>query len=565
MDENIPLNDFPEPVEKASNTPSSTGAKGGTLPSAPKKGPGRPKGGRKELAEIGYSGLIQYNGFVFEEFLKPLQGRRGMKIYREMADNDAVISAMLFAIERIILQASWQVVAGGSAQVDMDAGNFVVSCMRDMSHTWEDFISELSTMLKYGFAPFEIVYKVRKGPDMSPQSEENDGRVGWRKFALRSQETVWQWEFDEEGGVQGLWQQGPPNWERVFIPMEKLLLFRARIEKNNPEGRSILRGAYRSWYFKKTFEELEGIGVERDLVGLPVLTPPEDFDLDDSDNDETREWAQELVTHIHRDEQEGVLLPPGWKLELLGAPGQKQFDVDVIINRLDKRIAMSVLAQFMLLGMEKNGSYALSENQSDLFMLSIIGWMNSITEVINRYAIPRLFQLNPEFRSKGMKKLPKVQPVRVTPPDLTELSNFLFKLARVGLVTPDEQMASDLRRMALLVETPNDREVRVIDPASKPTPIKIAQPANMGPSGAIGDKADSTAGGAVTKAELVEILKEWSASHQAQPLNVTFDPPDVTVNVSQPDVTVNMEKAEEIGNLTVKRDDDGNITQIIKE
>ncbi len=464
------------------------------------RGPGRPKGPKKEFSEIGYSGLNHYQGFVQEEFLNPLKGQRGMKTYREMAENDAVVSAMLFAIERIILQASWQVVAGGEDKQDEDAGNFLVSCMSDMSHTWEDFVSEMTSMLKYGFAPFEIIYKVRRGDNLTAQnstSNEDDGRIGWRKFALRGQETVFQWKIDDTGGIQGLYQLGPPKWQQVFIPIEKLLLFRARIEKNNPEGRSILRGAYRSWFFKKTFEELEGIGVERDLVGLPILTPPEEFDLDDSENEDVKEWAKEVISHIHRDEQEGLLLPPGWKFDLIGAPGKRQFDVDVIINRYDKRIAMSVLAQFMLLGMEKSGSYALSENQGDMFMLSIIGWMNSVTEVINRYAIPRLFALNPEFKS--LKRLPRVQPVRITPPDLAELSNFLFKLARVGLVQPDEQMSASLRRMALLVESPRDRDIRVVSPNEKPTPIVIQQPANMGPGGAVGDKTGNTAGGAAPK------------------------------------------------------------------
>ena len=52
--------------------------------------------------------------------------------------------------------------------------------------------------------------------------------------------------------------------------MEKCLLFRTQTHKNNPEGRSILRNAYRSWYFKKRIEEIEGVGIERDLAGIPI-------------------------------------------------------------------------------------------------------------------------------------------------------------------------------------------------------------------------------------------------------------------------------------------------------
>ena len=65
-------------------------------------------------------------------------------------------------------------------------------------------------------------------------------------------------------------QLAPPSYKQVVIPMEKCLLFRTQTHKNNPEGRSILRNAYRSWYFKKRIEEIEGVGIERDLAGNSI-------------------------------------------------------------------------------------------------------------------------------------------------------------------------------------------------------------------------------------------------------------------------------------------------------
>lgn len=52
--------------------------------------------------EIGRIGQKRYGGFFYEEFLKELQGRKGVETYREMADNDDVIGAILFAIEMLI-------------------------------------------------------------------------------------------------------------------------------------------------------------------------------------------------------------------------------------------------------------------------------------------------------------------------------------------------------------------------------------------------------------------------------------------------------------------------------
>jgi hypothetical protein len=50
-------------------------------------------------------------------------------------------------------------------------------------------------------------------------------------------------------------QMAPPRYQTTVIPIEKSLLFRTSIAKGNPEGVSLLRTAYRSWYFKKRLEE----------------------------------------------------------------------------------------------------------------------------------------------------------------------------------------------------------------------------------------------------------------------------------------------------------------------
>ena len=64
-------------------------------------------------------------------------------------------------------------------------------------------------MLPYGWAYLELVYKQRGGDTDSPESRSRyaDGRIGWRKWSIRSQETRERWEFGETGGIQGMWQR----------------------------------------------------------------------------------------------------------------------------------------------------------------------------------------------------------------------------------------------------------------------------------------------------------------------------------------------------------------------
>ena len=115
-----------------------------------------------KFQEYGKTGLYRYNtGWIYEEFLPELRGRKGIEAYKEMSENDDVIGAILFATEMLMRQAEWSIQEAGPSQVDLDAAEFVQSCMDDMEETWSDFISEVLSFLTYGWSYHEIVYKRR--------------------------------------------------------------------------------------------------------------------------------------------------------------------------------------------------------------------------------------------------------------------------------------------------------------------------------------------------------------------------------------------------------------------
>ena len=227
-----------------------------------------------KFTEIGRMGQKRYGGFFQEEFLRELQGRKGIQIYREMADNDDVIGAILYAVEMLIRQVTWDVRPAGSGEKDTEVAEFVLSCMHDMSDTWTDTISEILSFLTFGWSAHELVYKRRAGKSADPRlnSKYTDGLIGWQKLPIRSQETLYEWHYDEKDNLLGMVQMPPPDYRLIEIPVEKLLLFRTKSRKGSPEGRSILRNAYRDWYFKRRIQEIEGIGIERDLAGFPAVS-----------------------------------------------------------------------------------------------------------------------------------------------------------------------------------------------------------------------------------------------------------------------------------------------------
>lgn len=412
------------------------------------------------FGEYGKTGLFRYNtGWIYEEFLPELRGRKGIEAYKEMSENDDVIGSILFATETLMRQCKWSVQEASLSKQDKDAAEFVQSCMGDMEETWSDFISEVLSFLTYGWSYHEIVYKRRMGHTKNPEtrSKYSDGLIGWRKLPIRSQDTLWEWKFDDQENLLGMIQCAPPNYEQVFIPIEKALHFRTKSRKGNPEGRSILRNSYRSAYFKRRIQEIEGIGIERDLAGLPVLEAPEGVDIWADEYADELAKAERIVSSVRRDEREGIVLGNGWKFTLVSTGGRRQFDTNQTIERYDTRMAMTVLADFVLLGHQNVGSFALSSNKTELFSVAMGAFLDLICEVFNNQAIPRLIDINGDH-FKGITGYPELIHGDIETQDLGELGEFVSKMVGIGAITPDESMEDYLRMAASLPERDFDTD-----------------------------------------------------------------------------------------------------------
>lgn len=395
--------------------------------------------------QLGVTGLRRYGPYVYEEFLPELRWPQAGRVYQEMADNDAVIGAIMYLAEMLIRGCTWEVKACGNSDVDREAAKFLKECMHDMDMSWDNTICEILSMMVYGFSFHEIVYKVRRGPEETNskyRSKYADGRIGWRRLPCRAQTSMAEWEFDEEGDVKAFIQRCEPDFKTVRIPMTKGLLFRTRISKDNPEGKSLLRNAYRSWFFKKHFEEIEGIGIERDLAGFPVLTAPENLDLwneEDPKMVKMRGDAEALVASVRRDSEEGMLLPHGWELKLLTSGSSRQIDIGSTIDRYDNRIAITMLSDIILIGNNRTGSFALADTKQSLLAAALQAQVSNIADVFNAFAVPKLFAMN---NFPGLVDLPKIVPSGIQTPSVSEVA---LMLRAMGLnIAKDKELLSYL-------------------------------------------------------------------------------------------------------------------------
>lgn len=406
---------------------------------------------------IGRTGLKAFAGRIYEEFDPNLSQEKWRRICLEMISNDPVVGAYLYMIEMLLRGTEWRYDPADESNAAQMVADRFQSMLYDMEVSWQDTLTDVLSMIPWGWAFMETNFKQRNGDSMDPtqHSQFSDGWVGWRSIAIRSQDSLLRWELDAEGDVVGMWQMAPPTYIPTLIPSVKALHFRTRPRKQNPEGYSVLRNAYRPWYFKKRIENLLGIGIERDLAGLPIAYVPAEIMAEGASQSDQMllQRIMTMVTNIRRDDQEGVVMPleydqnghPMYDLKLLSTGGTRQFDILGVVNYYDQRIAGTVLADFMLLGHEQVGSFALANSKTGTFSASLSATLDAVCEEINEHGVPNLMRLN----GLPMELAPKLNHGDVQAVDLQEIGQYLQSLGMAGIpLAGDKDLTEYLFKIA---------------------------------------------------------------------------------------------------------------------
>lgn len=416
-----------------------------------------------DLRQLGGQGLMQGAGFIAEDLMIELQGQRGVKKFTEMATTDATCSAILNLYDKLIRQASLRIEPASSAPYDQEAADFLESCLEDMEDTWTNFLSEMClTTFTYGNSPHEIVYKRRAGENALPYLDSHyaDGRIGWRALASRHPSTVQRWLFDDNGRLMGLEQQCPPRYQVVKIPYDKMLLFRTSTLKGNPEGASIFRGCYLSYYMKRGIEQLEGVGLERDAAGIPLVKIPRQL-MEDAENGDMAakkilKAFKDIAINLRQDAQAGLVIPqefdeagrPLFDVSLLQSAGSKQFDSDKISMRHDRAILRACGADFLSLGdAGGTGSYSMHSSKTQLFLRQTNAYLKMFADELNNRGVRKLMRLN-GFR---MSDIPRITFGTLDQADFGSLADALQKLSASGMpLFPDQDLEDYVREVGSL-------------------------------------------------------------------------------------------------------------------
>lgn len=405
-------------------------------------------------------------GLRGDEFVVQLRGRNGVLKYREMSENDPIIGAILTAMTMMLRSIEWRVDGKSNSAVD-----FVHSVMHGMDDkSWEEFIADVLSMLQYGFSLFEMVPR-----------RDSDGMIRMKKLASRAAYTVDRFQTTEKGDILGVWQVAAQR--SVFIPYNKLLHFRTTSIANEPSGRSVLRSAFTAWRAQNEIKYFEGVGIERELNGLPIVSVPSEY-LSSNATDSQKAFINQLkriARDVKRNEQGYIILPSDRytdedgklsnakmvEFDLIASKGTRDIDTGKVILRYQQEIARSVMADFIMLGASDRGSFALSKSKADLFLKALEGYADIIVAQINRKLLPYLWKLN----GLNEEDMPKVSRGRIAPIDLEELGQFIQRITLSGAdLFPDEGLEKHLRDVAGLPEG---------DP-NRPRPNAEALAADMG-------------------------------------------------------------------------------------
>lgn len=307
-----------------------------------------------------------------------------------------------------------------------------------MSTPFSLVIADALRAVLEGYRLFEKVWTINE-----------DGKLVYRKIASRDNSTL-TILADDRGGFNGAKQEAyiDGKYKTVIIPREKVFLFTFGKEKNWLVGESAFRAAYYHYDKKHRLYYLAHQAVQQFAIVPKVgIAPPK---ATQDDVDAAVAALDELATNS------SAALPNGWSMANLSAGGR--IDPMTLIDHHDAAMARSILAHFIMLGSGgSTGSWALSSDQSDMFILALRGLMSNLEEHITAYIVADLINYNFEVPHYPTFKFA----------DLTTQTTNLVKESFMKIMEKDPSQVNDyviegvVKRMAELleIEIPKDAEL----------------------------------------------------------------------------------------------------------
>jgi phage gp29-like protein len=391
-----------------------------------------------QFGEIGAPGTQIFGGTLMQQDYNPdLQAPASYDIYDKMRFSDGQVGAALKVIKLPILRAHWEVEPASDSAQDREIAEFCERDLRNMTTSFAATLRQIMLHLDYGSHPFEEVWEVR-----------DDGLVHLRKLAPRHPRSVLRWLSDENGGFAGI-QQGAikaSGWSLVDIPGSKLVNFVNEQEGANFRGISILRQAYKHWFYKDGMYRIDAIANEKRTVSIDIGT----IKPGAVNKDSVKESLERALMTFHAHEKNYFVEDEEnytYRLETGGVSRGNANAIMASIDHHDLRILRAVIAEFVAMGSGSTGSLAMHKDKTGFFLMALEATSDNIAETITAYLLKRWVDYN--WR---VTEYPRMKYSRLDTRDTAQLAQAVNQLMSVKALTAGEDTERELRVLLDLPE-----------------------------------------------------------------------------------------------------------------
>ena len=405
---------------------------------------------KKSSLEIGDTGIEQSYGHIFEEYKSNLQGEKGVKVFIEMYKSDGTVRSIVRVCSLPIQSAEWFVTPASEEKKDQDIAEFIERAIFEyLEDGWDYTLRHALLSLPYGVMPFEKVF--------GDAVIDGQNRIIWKKLAPRMPKSIQSWAV--AGGSQFGITQLRGDGSVVEIPGEKLIVVVNEREGENWWGDSVLRSAYKHWFYKNTFYKIDAIAFERQGIGVPYAKLPEGY------GNKEKTTAEKITKNMRANEQARLIYEDGWDVGFMDMKSSGTRDPKESIAHHNREITKSVLAQFLELGASGgSGSRAVSSDQSELFLQALVATAKNIASTFNQ-GIKELVILN----YGEQQWYPKLDFSGIIKTDGEKIAKVYSMLTTSGAIIPGEV---DERFFREVLKLPFREEDDVREVEKSPTDVK---------------------------------------------------------------------------------------------
>lgn len=399
---------------------------------------------------IAYSGFPNYGTTSYaaqDERHRELQGARRDVVFAEMSEGDSLIAVTFNIMANLAAQVRYTFVPADSEDPEAVANAEEFDVMwKGLKTPWLDVVKEQVRGTGWGYSLHEMVVSMVDGQPTLVDL-----------FHIR-QDSRYCWHWGEGGREVIAVEQLTRSGQHATIPTSKILHFRADKSSGDPEGRPLLRPLYKDYRALNTVTDYSVIGVGKDATGMvvarvPVKTFTDSLQMGSAEQANAAAAITAITKNtsaMQRGAREGMVFPSktdeygketGYDIQLLHGGGARQFDHLALIRYFEGRIARGLLTQFLLLGSDKAGSFALSSDQTELLGVALGGLLDAMTDAVNEQVVGTICDL------KGIPKAlrPSLTRGPLDKPDLSKLGTYIKDMIAAGVLTPDARLEEYVR------------------------------------------------------------------------------------------------------------------------